>query len=231
MLAAMDHSRSRGGSEPWREIEVSAPADAAATPVDAIEYGKEPHPRRRAALIAAGAVAVVVSLLLTMALPAYRTAQLHHRQAAYAQLLTLSAAGESSVERAVSQTRDVSQYAEPLLNSSMTSLATREELYSQVRTAARGGRMDIDAVSSQLAAFRVSGRLKTARDATLAYLNDWAAVFAQASGDTTVSAESDADLHIVQTRARVALAAAAPDDELAAQARGVLGSTDTGADN
>lgn len=227
----MDHSQSRGGSEPWREIEVSAPADAAALPLDALEYGKEPRPRRRAAFVGVGATAVVVSLVVTVALPAYRSAQLHHRQAAYSKLLTLSAAGESSVERAVSQTRDVSQYAEPLLNSSMTSPATRNELYLQVRAAARKGRLDIDSVSAQLAAFHAGGQLKTARDATLAYLSDWSAVFAQASGDNAVAAESDADLHVVQQQARAALAAAAPDEELAAEGRGVLGSTETGADS
>jgi hypothetical protein len=212
-----------GDAEDARDIEVSAPGTAAAE-LDALEHGAEPHPLRRRVLVGAGVLAVAASLVGSVVLPYEKSVQRRHAQASYDQLLALSAAGEASVERAVSHTRDVVQYAEPLLNSSLTPPAVRTTLFAQIATAAQQSSAGINAERDRLAADRATraGNLKAARAATLAYLSDWSALFAQAGGGG--GALPADELGNERRAAQVALVAAAPDAGRAAQAGAVLGS-------
>jgi hypothetical protein len=212
-----------GDAEDWRELEVSAPGTDPAE-LDALEHGGEPHPFRRRILVAAGVVAVAVSLVVSVLLPYQKSVDRRHTQASYDQLLVLSAAGEASVEQAVSHTRDVVQFAEPLLNSSLTSRAVRTTLFAQIAAAAQQSSAGINAERDRLAADRATrgGNLKAARAATLAYLSDWAALFAQAGGGS--GALPTDELGNERRTAQTALVAAAPDAARAAKASSVLGS-------
>ena len=215
--------RQRDDDEPPREIDVTTPWSGDAAPLDAL--GHEPAPRRRglaivgvAVLVAAGVIPVVVHH--------HQQDVLRHDRAAYQQLLSLSADGEAAVEEAVSQTRDVSQYAEPLLNSPLTSATTRATLYRQVRAAQDASRTAIDAQRQRLADDKATGshRLKAARTATLAYLDGWSAMFAPPTSDGF--AQSTDYLAARHSAALTALQAAAPDSTLAAEASSVLGGAD-----
>ena len=211
--------RQQDDDEPPREIDISTPWSSDASAPDAL--GHEPAPRRRlavvglAALGAAGVVPVVVHH--------HQQDVLRHDRAAYQQLLSLSADGEAAVEEGVSQTRDVSQYAEPLLNSQLTSATTRTTLYQQVKSAQDASRAAIDAQRQRLAADKAtsSHRLKAARTATLAYLDGWSAMFSPPAGSGF--AESTGDLAARHRAALLALQAAAPDQTLAAEAGDALG--------
>ncbi|BEP13722.1 hypothetical protein acdb102_20330 [Acidothermaceae bacterium B102] len=213
----------RDDDEPPREIDVSTPWSGDAAPLDAL--GHEPAPRRRglavvglAALVAAGVTPVIVHH--------HQQDVLRHDRAAYEQLVSLSADGEAAVEEAVSQTRDVSQYAEPLLNSQLTSATTRTTLYRQVKAAQDASRAAIVAQRQRLADDKTtqSHRLKAARSATLAYLDGWSAMFSPPAGSGF--AESTDDLAARHRAALLALQAAAPDQTLAAEAGDALGTTD-----
>jgi hypothetical protein len=122
----------------------------------------------------------------------------------------------------------VAQYAEPLLNSSLTPKAARDNLYVLVSASARQGQTDIDTQLQRLAMDPASrsGRLRTARDAILAYLSNWSALFARAAGASDASAGSQNDLVALQRAARAALEKAAPDSKRAARAGTVLGTID-----
>jgi hypothetical protein len=153
----------------------------------------------------------------------YRSAQREHQRAAYDKLITLSAAGEQAVASAVSRTRDVVQYAEPLLHASQTTPETRTTLLKQVADAAEQSRAGIEAQRARVASASAPGKLRVARDATEKYLDDWAAVFGNAAGGGEPLERVENDLLQEQNAARDALVAAAPDKSRAAQADGVLG--------
>ncbi|MDX6242369.1 MAG: hypothetical protein QOE76_92 [Frankiales bacterium] len=213
----------RGDAEVPRELEVSAPGTDAAE-LDALEHGAEPHQGRRRALLTAAVLAAAGSLVVSVVLPHERSVQRRHAQASYDRLLALSAAGEAAVEQAVSHTRDVVQYAEPLLNSSLTSPAVRSTLFAEIAAAAQQSSSAINAERDRLAADRATraGNLKAARAATLAYLSDWSALFAQAGGGG--GALPTDELGNERRAAQVALVAAAPDPVRASKAGNVLGS-------
>jgi hypothetical protein len=214
-----------GDDEPGREIEISMPDGLDAAELEALEYGGEPRRLPKRTLTALALVVGGISLVVTVVVPHERAVQQRHELASYDQLLTLSAAGEASVERAVSQTRDVVQYAEPLLNSPQTTPATRTTLYNLMITTARQGQTGIDLERQRLQSKSLShgGSLRTAQEATIAYLTGWSAVFADAGGDGAVLPASSDDLTARRVAARTALEAAAPDPTRAAQAGIVLG--------
>lgn len=220
----MSFRRSNDERDPaaGREIEVSSPfADAGE--LDALEHGDERKPWLGRALAVVAIVVVTASVTVSIVVPYEKSVERRHNEASYDQLLSLSAAGEAAVERAVSHTRDVVQYAEPLLNSSMTAPAVRTTLFAQISTAAQESSAWIDEERDRLAADSAtkSGRLKVARAATLAYLSDWSALFAQAGGGGG-SLPSD-ELSTERVAAQTALVAAAPDPVRAAKAGNVLG--------
>jgi hypothetical protein len=190
---------------------------------DTIEYGREPRTALRYVALAVAAAAVLASLG-SMVVSHHRAAEQRQARVSYDRLLTLAAAGQASVERAISQTRDVTQYAEPLLNSSLTAPAERDTLFRQVTTAQAKSRSDIDVERELLASTPASGRLRPARDATLAYLSGWSAMFAPAGAGG--SATSQDDLVARQRAALAALQRAAPDPARAAEADTVLGDVD-----
>jgi hypothetical protein len=153
----------------------------------------------------------------------YRSAQREHQRDAYDKLIALSVAGEEAVASAVSRTRDVVQYAEPLLNASQTTPETRATLLKQVSDTAEQSRAGIEAQRARLASASAPGKLRVARDATEKYLADWAAVFDNAAGGGQPLERVQNDLLIEQNAARDALRAAAPDKDRAAKADGALG--------
>ncbi len=206
-----------------REIEVSTPQGVAAAAPETMAHEAEDHPGRRRGLIGLALVAIAASLFVSIVVPKQRAAEQRHERASYDRLLSLSAQGEASIERAVSQTRDVAQYAEPLLNSSLTSPATRTMLYQQVRAAAAASRNDIEAERQTLAAAPASGKLRVARDATLAYLNEWSALFQRAASGSGPAEGTTEDLQVRRLAAQDALERAAPDREREALAGRVLG--------
>jgi hypothetical protein len=171
-----------------------------------------------------GVVAALLVVGIAAGVSLYDSAQREHRRAAYDRVVALSAAGEQAVASAVSQTRDVVQYAEPLLNSAQTTPTTRTTLLQQISDAAQRGRVGIEAQRALLAAAPAPGKLQVARDAAEKYLADWAAVFGTASGEGAPLGSAQADFLQEQTAARDALRAAAPDKHRAAEADTVLGS-------
>ncbi len=187
---------------------------------DVLEH--EGGPRRRG-LLAFGALVLVGAAVVPTVVHRHEQSVRKHNRAAYEQLLNLSAAGEASVEQAVSQARDVNNYAEPLLNSAMTTSATRQTLYLQVKSAQNVGRTTIDAQLQALSddpTTSHSHRLQAARQATIDYLSAWSAMFGPASGTQTTD-----NLDARRSAALSALQAAAPDATLAEAAGVVLGST------
>src|SRR5450432_3455035 len=159
---------------------------------DTLEHGGEPHPTLRRAAYAVGVLVVVAFVAVSI----LRSVDQRKARASFDRLLTLSAAGQASVEQAQSQARDTAQYAEPLLNSSITSEAVRNRLYVAVSASARQAQSDIDAQLQRLEADPTgrSGRLRAARDATLAYLSSWSALFARAAGASNTPVGSQGDL-------------------------------------
>lgn len=190
---------------------------------DTLEHGGEPHPILRRAAYAVGVLVVVAFVAVSIV----RSSEQRRARASFDRLLTLSAAGQASVEQAQSQARDTAQYAEPLLNSSITSAAVRNRLYVEVSASARQAQSDIDAQLQRLEADPTgrSGRLRPARDATLAYLSSWSALFARAAGASNSPVDSQEDLDARQFAARAALENAAPDPARAAKARTVFGTS------
>jgi hypothetical protein len=224
MLRTMSFRRSDNGDEQVpRPLEITAPIDVTPAP-DALEYGDEPRPARRWLLGTVALGVVVASLLVAVVIPHQRAVQQRRDRVSYDRLLSLTAAGEASVEQAVSHTRDVVQYAEPLLNSPLTSQAVRSELYRQISSAALQSRAGIEAERQRLADDRVIGRaprLRAARAATLTYLADWSALFGQAGG---AASGPGGDSNAERLAARAALVNAAPDAVRAARADSVMGS-------
>ncbi|HTC70608.1 MAG TPA: hypothetical protein VK662_13650 [Acidothermaceae bacterium] len=197
---------------------------------DTLEIGREPRrPSRwlRPAVYVV-ALAVVVALVLVSI---QRSANRRHERASFDRMLTLSAAAQAAVERAVSQERDVAQYAEPLLNSSLTSAGVRDNLYVTVSASAKQSQSDIDSQLQQLKADPTgrSGRLRAAKDATIAYLSDWSALFASAAGSSSGASGSNVnpanDPDTARLAAQTALEKAAPDQVRAAKASAVFGTT------
>jgi type II secretory pathway pseudopilin PulG len=188
---------------------------------DTLENGSEPNPRVRWLV---GALVVVV-LAAAVVVTLYRSAQRRQERADFDRLLVLAAAGQASVERAQSQARDVAQYAEPFLNSPTTPNAVRESLYVTVSTSARQGQTDIESQRQRVAAAATgnSGRLRTAKNAMLAYLSSWSSVYASASGATQSQAPDDIAQEL--RAARLALVKAAPDRKRVLKANAVLGTT------
>jgi hypothetical protein len=190
---------------------------------DTLEIGREPrHPSRwlRFAVYAVG-LAVVASLALVSI---QRSAHRREERSSFDRMLTLSAGAQAAVERAVSQERDAAQYAEPLLNSSLTTAAARDNLYVTVSASAKQAQNDIDTELQQLQGDRTgrSGRLRPAKDATIAYLSDWSAIFASAAGTSSQAAVSQ-DPDAARLAAQTALEKAAPDQVRAAKASAVFG--------
>jgi hypothetical protein len=188
---------------------------------DTLENGADPRPAVRRTAAALGLVVIVAVVAVSI----YRSAEQRRERVSFDRLLTLSAAGEASVERAQSEARDVAQYAEPLLTSSLTPKAARDTLYVTLSASARQGHTDIDAQLRLLTMDPTgrSGRLRTAREATIAYLSDWSALFARAGGAADAPAGSQNDLIALHRAARAALEKAAPDAKRAARASTVLG--------
>jgi hypothetical protein len=191
--------------------------------VDTLENGGQPHPVLRPAVYALSLAVVVAAVLVSI----HRSAMRREERASFDRMLTLSAAAQAAVELAVSQERDTAQYAEPLLNSSHTASATREQLYVTVSASARQAQSDIDAELQRLQADPTgrSGRLRVARDATLTYLSDWSDLFARAAGASGQYAGPQEDLDAVRLAAQTALEKAAPDRGRAAKASAVFGTT------
>jgi len=188
---------------------------------DTLENGGEPHPGLRW-------VAYVGCLLLVVAIvfvSVHRAADRREARASFDRMLTLAASAQAAVERGVSQERDTAQNAEPLLNSSHTASATREQLYVTVSASARRAQADVDAELQQVQADRTgrSGRLRVARDAMLTYLSDWSDLFARAAGASGQYAGPQEDLDTVRLAAQLALEKAAPDKARAVKASTVYG--------
>lgn len=188
---------------------------------DTLENGGEPRPWLRRAGYALSLVAVAAVVIVSL----QRSAQRRDDRASFDRMLTLSAAGQAAVERAVSQERDTAQYAEPLLNSSQTASAVRQQLYVTVSASARQAQSDIDTELQRVQADPTgrSGRLRVARDAMLTYLSDWSDLFARAAGASGQYAGSQQDLDAVRLAAQDALEKAAPDRVRAAKASVVFG--------
>jgi hypothetical protein len=224
MLQAMSLRRpDHGDDEPLRPLEITAPIDITPGP-DALEHGNDPRPVRRWALRTVALGVIVASVVVAVVIPHQRDVQQRRDRASYDRLLSLSAAGEASVEQAVSHTRDVVQYAEPLLNSPLTAPAVRSDLFRQIDIAARQSQAGIEAERQRLADDGVTSRarrLRVARAATLTYLAGWSALFAQAAGGAT---QPGGDSNAERLAARAALVNAAPDPERAALAARLLGS-------
>jgi hypothetical protein len=192
---------------------------------DTLEIGREP--RRPTPWLRPAAYAISVAMVVVLVLVSIqRSAHRREERSSFDRMLTLSAAAQSAVERAVSQERDAAQYAEPLLNSSLTSAAVRDNLYVTVSASAKQAQNDIDTELQQLQADRTgrSGRLRSAKDATIAYLSDWSAIFASAAGAGS-QAVSSQDPDAARLAAQTALEKAAPDQVRAAKASAVFGTT------
>jgi hypothetical protein len=188
---------------------------------DTLENGGEPHPLLRWAASAL-CLAVVVAVVLVSV---HRSTDRREARASFDRMLTLATGAQNAVERAVSEERDTAQSAEPLLNSSLTASATREQLYVTVSASARRAQADVDAQLQQLQADPTgrSGHLRAARDATLAYLSDWSDLFARAAGASGQYAAPQEDLNSVRLAAQTALETAAPDRVRATKASTVFG--------
>jgi hypothetical protein len=193
---------------------------------DTLEHGGEPHPALPALRRAAYALGVIVVAVL-VAVSLLRSVDRREQRASFDKMLILSAGAQAAVEQAVSQERDTAQVAEPLLNSSLTTQAVRARLYVAVSASALQAQRDVDAQVQRIQADRTgrSGRLRAARDATLAYLSAWSALFASADGSSNAPAASQADLDAQQLAARTALEKAAPDPARAAKAHTVFGTS------
>jgi type II secretory pathway pseudopilin PulG len=194
------------------------------TLVDTLENGAEPNPVARRLVVAVVAVVVVALAIGTL----YRSAERRHERAAFDRLLSLAADAQASVQQAQSHATDVARYVDPFVNSPTTPRGVRQAFDVAVSTTARQGQTDIDAQRQRIAADTTarSGRLRTAKNAMLAYLSSWSAFYAKAAG-AGQSPSPDA-LSAQQRAARTALVNAAPDDERAVKAAAVLGaSTDT----
>jgi len=192
---------------------------------DTLEQGGEPHPALPALRRAAYALGVIL-VVVFVAFSVVRSMDRREQRASFDRMLSLSAGAQAAVEQAISQERDTAQVAEPLLNSSLTTQAVRERLYVAVSASALQAQRDIDVEVQRIQADPTgrSGRLRAARDATLAYLASWSSLFASAAGSNT-PADSQADLDAQQHAARTALEAAAPDPVRAAKARVVFGTS------
>jgi hypothetical protein len=188
---------------------------------DTLENGGEPRPGLRWVAYA-GCLLLVVAVVFVSV---HRAADRRGARASFDRMLTLAAGAQAAVERGVSQERDTAQNAEPLLNSSHTASATREQLYVTVSASARQAQADVDAQLQQIQADRTgrSGRLRAARDATIAYLSDWSDLFARAAGASGQYAGPQQDLDTVRLAAQTALEKAAPDKARAAKASTVFG--------
>jgi hypothetical protein len=188
---------------------------------DTLENGGEPRPVLRWA--AFGLILVLVAAVALVSV--HRSADHRQARASYDRMLTLAASAQAAVERAVSEERDTAQSAEPLLNSSLTASATREQLYVTVSASARRAQADVDAQLQQMQADPTgrSGRLRVARDATLAYLSDWSDLFARAAGASGQYAGPQEDLNSGRLAAQTALEQAAPDRARATKASTVFG--------
>ena len=189
---------------------------------DTLENGGEPRPLLRWAAYALSVVVVAAVVIVSL----HRSADRRQARTSFDRMLTLAAGAQAAVERAVSEERDTAQSAEPLLNSSLTASATREQLYVTVSASARRAQADVDAQLQQLQADPTgrSGRLRGARDATLAYLSDWSDLFARAAGASGQYAGPQEDLNTVRLAAQTALENAAPDRARATRASTVFGS-------
>jgi hypothetical protein len=188
---------------------------------DTLENGGEPHPLLRWAAYALVLVVVVAVVFVSV----HRSADRRHARGSFDRMLTLAAGAQAAVERAVSQERDTAQNAEPLLNSSLTASATREQLYVTVSASARQAQADVDDELQKLQADPTgrSGRLRVARNATLTYLSDWSDLFARAAGASGQYAGPQEDLDAVRLAAQTALERAAPDRARATKASTVFG--------
>ncbi|HEY0871443.1 MAG TPA: hypothetical protein VGD55_13665 [Acidothermaceae bacterium] len=193
---------------------------------DTLEQGGEPHPALPAVRRAAYTLGVI-GVVVFVTVQVLHSIDRREQRASFDRMLSLSAGAQAAVEQAVSQERDTAQYAEPLLNSSLTTQAVREHLYVAVSASALQAQRDIDAQVQRIQADSTgrSGRLRSARDAMLAYLASWSALFASAAGSSNAPADSQTDLDAQQVAARTALEKAAPDPVRAAKARVVFGTT------
>lgn len=188
---------------------------------DTLENGSDPRPVLRWAAVGLSLALVATVVFVSL----HRSADRRQARASFDRMLTLAASAQAAVERAVSEERDTAQSAEPLLNSSLTASATREQLYVTVSASARRAQADVDAQLQQLQADPTgrSGRLRAARDATLAYLSDWSDLFARAAGASGQYAGPQEDLNSVRLAAQTALEKAAPDQARATKASTVFG--------
>lgn len=193
----------------------------AVSTADTLENGGDPRPLLR--WTAYGLTLAVVLAVVFVSI--HRAADRREARASYDRMLTLAAGAQAAVERAVSEERDTAQSAEPLLNSSLTASATRQQLYVTVSASARRAQAEIDAQRQQLQADPTgrSGRLHVARDATLTYLSDWSDLFARAAGASGQYAGPQEDLNAARLSAQTALEKAAPDRVRAAKASSVFG--------
>lgn len=188
---------------------------------DTLENGGEPRPVLRWA-----AVGLVLAVVVAVAFVSiHRAADRRAARTSFDRMLTLAAGAQAAVERAVSEERDTAQSAEPLLNSSLTASATRQQLYITVSASARRAQAEVDTQRQQLQADPTgrSGRLRDARDATLAYLSDWSDLFARAAGASGQYAGPQEDLNAARLAAQTALESAAPDHTRAVEASTVFG--------
>jgi hypothetical protein len=188
---------------------------------DTLENGGEPRPLLRWTAYALSLAIVVAVVFVSV----HRSADRREARASFDHMLTLAAGAQAAVERAVSQERDTAQNAEPLLNSSHTASATRQQIYITVSASARQAQSDVDAQVQQVQADRTgrTGRLRIARDATLTYLSDWSDLFARAAGASGQYAGPQEDLNAARLAAQTALENAAPDHARAIKASTVFG--------
>jgi len=188
---------------------------------DTLENGGEPRPLLRWA-----ACGLVIAVVLAVAFVSiHRAADRREARASFDRMLTLAASAQAAVERAVSEERDTAQSAEPLLNSSLTASATRQQLYVTVSASARRAQAEVDTQLQllQLDPTGRSGRLSVARDATLTYLSDWSDLFARAAGASGQYAGPQEDLDAARLAAQTALEKAAPDRGREVKASAVFG--------
>jgi hypothetical protein len=192
---------------------------------DTLEIGREPRRQSPWLRFAVYALSLAVAAALVL-VSVQRSADRRHERASFDRMLTLSAAAQAAVERAVSQERDTAQYAEPLLNSSLTSSAARDNLYVTVSASAKQAQTDIDTEVQQLEADPTgrSGRLHATKAATIAYLSAWSTLFASADGTGSPAAGTE-DPDAARLAAQTALEKAAPDKVRAAKAGTVFGTT------
>lgn len=188
---------------------------------DTLENGGEPRPFLKWTAYALSLAIVVAVVFVSV----HRSADQREARASFDHMLTLAAGAQAAVERAVSQERDTAQNAEPLLNSSHTASATRQQLYVTVSASARLAQADVEAQLQQIMADRTgrTGRLRVAREATLTYLSDWSDLFARAAGASGQYAGPQEDLDTVRLAAQTALEKAAPDRARAQKASTVFG--------